>query len=227
MASAHAFSFEPITQDYTPSGPGANHVFRVANTSASRIAVRISVRPRSIEPDGTEILGKEADEFVVFPRQILLDPGERRGIRVSWNGPASLEVERPFRVIAEQVPVAMGRDEPTQGGGIRLTYRYEGSIYVVPFGAESAVRVATVERVAGGLLVGIENTGTRRAILSSARLFVSGAGGSQSTIELGPAELPGLTGENMLAGARRLFIVPAPAGLPDGPLTGRIVFDTR
>lgn len=226
-AAAQAFSFEPITQDYSTSGAAASHVFRVINTTDSRIAVRVSVRPRWIEPDGTEVLGKEAEEFVVFPRQMLLEPDERRSIRVRWSGPESIEAERPYRIIAEQVPVDMGTDEPTQGGGIRLTYRYEGTIYVAPPAAEPALRVAGVSRSSDGrsLRVELANDGSRHGLLTNARLLLSREEGAEPALELGPDELPGLAGENMLAGSTRVFAVPAPEELWGGPLYAEIETD--
>lgn len=226
-AAAQAFSFEPITQDYTTSGAGASHVFRVINTTEARIAVRVSVRPRWIERDGSEVLGKEAEEFVVFPRQMLLEPDERRSIRVRWSGPESIEAERPYRIIAEQVPVDMGSDEPTQGGGIRLTYRYEGTIYVVPPGAEADVQVTSVARSETGdsLRVELANEGSRHRLLANARLLLSREPDGEPAIEVGPRELPGLAGENMLAGSTRVFTVPVPEQLWDGPVYAEIETD--
>jgi len=229
--SAQAFSFEPITQDYATTGARASHVFRVANTTDSRIAVRIAVRPRRIEPDGTEILGKEAEEFTVFPRQMLLAPGERRSIRVRWSGPETIERELAYRIIAEQVPVEMGTDEPLEGGGIRLTYRYEGTLYVVPPGAEPdvAVESAGVVTTADGaaLRVRLVNRGTRHALLSGARLLLADGPDSDARLELGPEELDGIVGENMLAGSVRDFLVPAPDDLRDGSVHAEIEYDDK
>lgn len=226
-ALVHPFSFEPITQDYSTTGPGASHVFRVANTTDSRIAVRVSVRPRRIEPDGTEVQGKDSEEFIVFPRQMLLEPGDRRSIRVRWSGPESIDAELAYRIVAEQMPVDMGTDEPTQGGGIRLTYRYEGSLYVVPAGAEPNLRVVSVQRSGDGetLRVEIINEGSLHTLLSGARLLLSREQGAEPDVELGPEELPGLAGENMLAGANRFFAIPIPDDLWDGPIYAEIECD--
>ncbi len=223
------FSFEPITQDFAPSGEGANHVFRVVNTTADRIAVRVSVRPRRIEPNGEEIQGKESDEFVVYPRQMLLDPGERRSVRVAWRGTDSPERELSFRIIAEQLPVNVDEAPATQGGGIVLTYRYEGSLYVVPPGASPQIQLETVESAffngQPALGITVRNDGTRHRLLSNARVEISSQPGGDPVVTLGPEALPGMNGENMLAGSTRDFYVPLPAELPDGSLYGRIVLD--
>jgi fimbrial chaperone protein len=224
-----SFSFEPITQTFDPSGEGANHVFRVTNTTTERIAVRISVRPRRIEPDGTEVQGKESDDFVVYPRQMLLDPGDRRSVRVAWRGTDSPTSELAFRIIAEQLPVNLGAEQSTEGGTIVLTYRYEGSIYVMPPGARPSIQVTSVEETfsAGepALGVTIENSGTRHGLLSQARLDIATRPDGDPAISLGPEDLPGLSGENMLAGSVRRFFVPVPAELPDGPLYAQIRID--
>lgn len=229
--AAQAFSFEPITQEYSPNGPASSHVFRVTNTTSERIAVRISIRPRRFELDGTEIQGKESDEFIVFPRQMLLEPGERASVRVRWSGPESIDSERAYRIIAEQLPVDLGDAPPLEGGGIRLTYRYEGSLYVVPPGATADLIVDSVspERAGGRelLRVRLTNRGTRHTLLSAIRLAIAATPNGQPAIVLGPSELPGMAGENMLAATTREFVIPVPEGLPDGPLYARIESDAQ
>ncbi len=226
--SAQAFRFEPISQDFAPSGPGASHVFRVTNTMAERIAVRVSVRPRRIERDGIEVQGPESTEFLVYPRQMLLDPGDARSIRVRWEGTEAPDMEQAFRIIAEQVPVDFGGEQPAQGAGIRLTYRYEGALYVVPPGAAPDLRLDAariLERDDGRVLVVVvSNVGTRRTLLHEARLTLRTSAGE---IVLGAEELPGMTGENMLAGSTREFVVPAPAGVATGVLDAELGYTAR
>jgi fimbrial chaperone protein len=220
--SAQAFSFEPISQDFAPSGQSANHVFRVHNTTAERIAVQVSVRPRRIEPNGTEIQGKEAEEFVVYPRQMLLEPDEQRSVRVRWNGPADIPAELPFRIIAEQLPVDFGEDHPAEGASIRLTYRYEGALYVVPSNAAPDIRVDSVAIQPGedgmDMVVQLRNDGTRHALLKDLVLHLRETEDGERRITLETAELPGIAGENMLAGSIRRFRTPVPAEMWDGPI---------
>lgn len=226
--SAQAFRFEPISQDFAPSGPGASHVFRVTNTMTERIAVRVSIRPRRIERDGVEVQGAEAEEFLVYPRQMLLAPGEARSVRVRWEGSSTPQSEQAYRIIAEQVPVDFGAEQPAQGAGIRLTYRYEGALYVVPPGAAPDLRLEAarvVDRDGGRVLVvEVANAGTRRTLLHEASLTIRTDSGE--TV-LGPEELPGMAGENMLAGSTREFAVPAPAGLPTGGLDAELNYTAR
>jgi len=221
-----AFRFSPITQDFQTEGPGASRLFRVANTTSSQIAVRISVRPRSIERDGREIQGEPTDEFLIFPARLLLDPGDQRSVRVVWNGTASPDRELAYRIIAEQLPVNLEGDQPVDGGAIVLTYRYEGSLYVVPQGARPQVAVTAVDRVQlegrDLLRVTVENSGTRHTLLRQAVLDLSETPSGDPIRSLGPEDLTGLTGENMLSASVRHFYVPLPDGLPDGRLYGTL-----
>ena len=229
--TAQAFRFEPISQDFAPSGPGATHVFRVFNSGTERIAVRVMVRPRTIEPDGTEIQGPESDRFLVYPRQMLLAPDEGRSVRIRWQGPDTVESELSFRVIAEQLPVDFGGTRPAEGAGIRLTYRYEGSLYVVPPGAAPELRISraeVVERDGRQLLhMVIENRGTRRSLIHQPRVTVAAARGGSTAHVLETDALSGMAGENMLAASVREFMVPAPPGLPNGQVDARLEYTAR
>ena len=216
--AAQAFTFDPISQNFDPSGEGASRVFRVRNTGDERIAVRVSVRPRRIEPDGTEVQGKETELFTVYPRQMLLDPGEQRSVRVRWNGPAEIEAELPFRIIAEQLPVDFGGAEPAEGAAIRLTYRYEGSLYVVPPGARPDVRLQRITRDGEFLVLWLANEGNRHTLLQDLRILLSREEGGEPDLVLAQEELPGAYGENMLARSTRRFVIPAASDLWDGPL---------
>ncbi|HAK45001.1 MAG TPA: hypothetical protein DCO79_03650 [Spirochaeta sp.] len=256
--TAQAFSFEPITQDYTPSGKGANHVFRASNTGDEKIAVKISVKPRSVEPDGTENQGDESPLFMIYPRQIILEPNESRSIRVKWNGDSEPEAEIPFRIIAEQIPVSFAEKQPILGGQITLVYRYEGSIYIVPPGAKSKLSIKsmnreieteivtetvmeTVELEQDGeiteteiektieneikheyLVFEIENSGTRHTILDKIELKLKRNENDSAPIILEDENLKGVAGENILAGSVRIFKIPMPEDIWEGPVYGSI-----
>lgn len=224
-----AFTFQPITQEFAPAGERASHVFRVVNTTETQIAVRISIRPRTIEPDGSEIQGAISDDFVVYPARMLLEPGDARSVRVAWTGGVP-EQELAYRIIAEQLPVNTNADEPEQGGAIVLTYRYEGSVYVVPPGARAELETLSVEPSVEpegrrALRVTVRNKGTRHTLLTDPRLELRTSPSEDPFLSLGPDELVGLAGENMLAGTTRHFFVELPDNLPDQRVYGTIILD--
>ena len=255
---AQAFSFEPITQDYSPSGKGSNHVFRASNNGTENVAVKITIKPRRLEPDGTEIQGEVSDLFMIYPKQLILKPNESRSIRVKWLGDPEPESELPFRIIAAQVPVSFSDVIQTEGGQITLTYRYEGNIYIVPPGAKPKIGIISmkrdleietvsesvtetviieqdgeeveteVEKVVEKeikhefLVFEIENSGTRHTLLNRIELKLKRSENDPKPIILKDDDLKGVAGENMLAGSVRIFRIPVPENLWEGPVYGSI-----
>jgi fimbrial chaperone protein len=208
-ATAQAMSFTPIEMDFTPSGRGATQVFRLENTTAEPVAVEVSIKARAMRPDGEDELTDADDQFTVFPAQVVLQPGQVQTIRAQYTGPAAIDRERAFRLIAEQLPIELG-PAAGNGGRMRLLVKYVASVYVVPSGARPVIKAgeARVITEAGNrwLEVAVTNEGTTRKILKDARLELAGR-------TLSGAQLKGLDGENVLAGTTRRFRVPAPADL--------------
>ncbi len=229
---AQAFRFVPFTAELDPSGPGANQTFKVENNSSERIAVEISVFRRGMNLDGSDELSEADDDFVVFPSQIVLEPEQSQNVRVQWIGDPKPETELAYRIVAEQLPIDL---EPAEGSGgsVKILVRYKGAIYVRPAGARADVVVqgAAAESEAGErqLSVTLHNRGRAHTILRNLTLQLAGHGangnGSEAALELGPQDLAGMNGENILAAAQRRFLLPWPADLPFGPVDVTFQFD--
>lgn len=224
---ANALKFVPFVQEFTPRGPGAKRVFRVENDGPAEVAVQITMAHRQMALDGSETLSDAEDDFIVFPPQLVLKPGESRAVRVQWIGDPAPKTELPYRIIAEQLPVDFS-GSTAAGSVVRLLIRYEGSIYIVPPGAASDVAVvsASAERAADGsqkLVVTVENKGTAHALLRELSLKVASTADSTTTT-VPPERLDGFRGENVLAGHQRRFVVPWPDGVTFGPVTVAMSF---
>lgn len=217
---ASAFRLVPIEMDFAPSGRDAKKTFSLTNENADPVAVEIVIKARSMDESGQDGLKDAVDDWVVFPEQIILQPGETQSVRVQWVGDAAPAAELPFRLIAEQLPIDIGRP-PAQGGQVRLLVRYVASLYVVPPDAKPDVRILSAGPVEGGaaLEVVVRNHGTMRHILKDASLTVAAG---DRTVTLPPEALTGFAGENVLAGATRRFRLPWPQGLPVGPVTASL-----
>lgn len=234
-AVGFAFDFQPITQDFAGEGPGRMRSFRVANSGSAPIAVRVRILSRSQRPDGEEIRREVGDEFVLFPSRLVLDPGESQLLRVQWRG-GPVEVEQAYRVIAEQLPVDFAEDND-EGSNLNILFRYVASAYVVPENVAPDVQVegATVVAEAEGpyLDFSLRNAGTGHTILKDLRLSLSrggaegsaGGSGGAEILTLGPEDLPGLAGTNLLAGATRRASVALPDDWPTGPVELSVDFD--
>lgn len=221
--AASAFQVVPISQEFEPTGRGANQVFQVENDRDEPVTVTIAMAKRVVDIDGRES-HEATEDFTVFPTEIILQPKASRVVRVQWIGEAAPSTELSYRLIAEETPLNMKRDTP--GASVFLTVRYIGSIYIVPKGARHKVVVASAGPAAGSQLeVVLENQGNRHAIIDSPALSVT-SGGVTKAVDakaLGTA----LAGENILAGGKRRLVLPWPAGLPAGPVTAELKYSVQ
>lgn len=222
-----ALQFTPFVQDFAPQGREARRTYSLENDGDAPIAVQVRMVERRMALDGSEQNLDAEDDFVVFPPQLVLQPGERRTVRVQWIGDPAPTVELAYRIIVEQLPVDFGGPART-GLNVQLLVRYEGAVYIAPPGVAGAAALEAVEPVEGGggakrLAVTVVNRGTAHTVLRSPRLALkSQRDSSAATL---PAErLDGLRGENVLAGGRRRFVLPWPDGLTFGPVTAEMSF---
>lgn len=220
---ASAFRLVPIEMEFAPSGRGATQIFRLENDTAEPVAIEVSLLARRMTEQGEDQLDPAADKFTVFPEQVVLQANQSQSVRVQWMGDANPSQELAFRLIAEQLPVDLGK-APLPGGQVRLLVRYVASVYITPQGAKPDPVVTSVAPQGKALAVTVANRGTARQILRDATLTVTGGG---KTLTLRGDQLAGLAGENVLAGATRRFSIPLPAGLPQGPLSATLAVAPR
>jgi fimbrial chaperone protein len=236
VPAAQAFSLAPITMEFAPSGRGANRAFQVENPSEQTVAVQISMLSRAVDLDGKERNAPAEDDFIVYPSQILLKPQQVQTVRVQWVGTAKPDKELTYRILAEELPIDLTKEQPTDSNtssnfnaNIKVVVRYLGSIYIVPKGAKAEVILDATASETGAdgarkLVIVFQNRGTAHALLSGLTLTLQSGG---QTVKLGPDDLKGVAGENLLAGNKRRFVVPWPAALPEGPVQSSFDFDNR
>jgi fimbrial chaperone protein len=226
IPSTQAFKLTPITMEFGTAGRGANQAFRVENESSNTVAVQISMLSRQMGLDGSETNTPADDDFVVYPPQVLLKPRQVQTVRVKWVGNPKPEKELAYRILAEQLPINLEKEKQS-GAKINLLVRYLGSVYIVPKAvkADVVLESAVAQTDAAGkrrIELIFHNQGTAHTILRDLRLKIQAG---DKTIELEAEALPNMAGENLLAGQRRRFTQPWPAGLPEGAL--RVSFDFK
>ncbi len=208
-AAIGAFTFEPMSAFLDPSGPGSVKTYRLRNTGADRVAVRVRILTRETGADGAEVNGAVPEgQFVVFPSRFVLEAGAVRALKVQWTGGSVAARERSFRIVAEQVPVEF---QEAPGSGINLLFRYVGALYVKPADAPPAsIRAVSAQgaEVSGkrGVLLRLRNDGGVHAVMLDVSLSLAWAGAQATAL---PAEaVAAIEGENLLAGAERSFFIP-------------------
>lgn len=221
-----AFTLQPISQSFSTSGAESSRVFQVNNPGSRPIAMRLEMLERVVDEDGTESNPAARGSFTVFPTQFILEPGQRRNIRVRYTGPENLEHEHSYRLLAEQLPVDLleSGTNGSQGsensgrpgqGAIQVMFRYLASVFVVPPNASGPEAQASIlEQVSGdhsGLLLRFENSGGRHVILTNLELELRLDDGSRRRVEA--SALEGIKGVNLLAGSSRTHFLPLDADL--------------
>lgn len=228
--TAHAFKMTPIEVTFEPTGSGAIRSVVLQNPSETPAAVEMTVHARAMDPAGEDTLTLDEESFLVIPSQVILMPGTEQVVRLQWLG-GPTEQERPFRLIAEQLPIDLG-DAAADGGRMRLLVRYVASLYVTPPGsaAQITIRDERIDRGAGAapvLRFTVDNAGDAHVGFSNLTIRASRNG--QALFSLSPEELEGTSGAVVLAGRSRHFNVPLPEGqtVATGPLVLELDYDRR
>ncbi|WP_190404051.1 fimbrial biogenesis chaperone [Pseudanabaena mucicola] len=232
MAQVEAtFTFSPLEINFAPTGQRATQSFVVSNTGKKSAAIQIRMVKREMDIDGKDITTDADDDFIVYPPQMLVKAGERQTIRVTWVGNTPPNQELAYRIIAEQLPVDLTEITQTQGAttvSIKVLFAYIGSVYVVPPNVspdvvlESSVCEPETDKAgktSNKLLLTFANQGTAHAILNNPRLTLAPVSNPSNSVVLEAKQILEVAGKNILAGGKRRFSLPCPAGLPNGKLT--------
>jgi fimbrial chaperone protein len=231
ISPALAFKLEPISKVFEPAGTAATQSYKIINDTSEQIAVELSMMKRKISLEGEETTEKADDDFLVYPSQIILPPQGVQSVRVTWLGNPNPEKELNYRIIAEQLPINLKDTQQSQSqaiaAGIKITFRYIGSVYIRPKNTQSKVILngITHEKSKDGndlLVITFDNQGTRRAVLSELNLNLTSDKGTQFTLK--PEQLEGVNNGLILAGNQRRFSIPWPQQLPIGKVTGTFTF---
>ncbi len=218
---AAAFQLEPMSRVFAPTGSSATQSFEISNTTGAPVAVLMSVVTLTRDDDYVESNADAGDDFLIYPTQIVIRPGARQTVRVTWLGDPRPAHDRTYRLIAEQVPLGL-LDRTASGshpkGQLEILTTFRGTLFIRPPSATPRVSVEHVVSTSNGarIAVMVRNTGGAAAIVARCKVkLVFG----ETIVELGAAELGALANTRILAGTRRRYLVAAPAGLPARPLT--------
>jgi fimbrial chaperone protein len=242
---AHAgYSMTPLvtTLDLSKNITSAEVLIK-SETGDAKIpmAIELKVKARDVDTNGTRVLYRDdgSDKnFVVYPSQIVLMPGETQRVQIKWVGDAMPKKEIAYGLIAEQAPVKLGDEDAvrTQAmGRINVLVRYEGAIIVIPPGVQS--RVVVDSAVAGKnkegknrLLLTIHNAGTGRQTMIGMKLRVSQLDKSgkivpKADFTFKPVLTSQQTKQSLFPGYTRKLDLAWPSGVRVGPVKATIEFE--
>lgn len=190
-----SFKFNPMSQSLELGQKNKSAQFFVENDTSENLAIELSVRERKMDVNGKEEL-PQTSELSVFPPQMIIPPKEKRTVRVVWNGPAKLETEKAFRVIAEQMNLDVDK-KTKKGSGIKIMMKYMAAFYITPEDAASDLK-AKLENNSLRIL----NAGNKHQIIANPKVTIRK--GSDKWV-LDEKDLGTMPGQNILAGSERVF----------------------
>jgi fimbrial chaperone protein len=211
---AGAFRVLPMTYDLAPIGSGATQLLRVENLGDRPLTVELFAERRDILEDGSERRTPADDDFVIFPPQSIIQPAETRAFRVQYLGEPRLERSVTYAITVAQLPIELDGAAET---GVQVVFAFSTLANVVPPGSRAALEVREVrpDPAGGGVLVLVENSGTRYGRVTEGSWTVGNSSGVEVTVAgelLREAIEVGL----IQPGTQRLIHLPVPDELVAG-----------
>jgi fimbrial chaperone protein len=236
--SGHAgYSMSPLVTilDLSSKNPSGEVVIKYEQGDAKvPLAVEMKVKGREVSFDGARVLyheDKASDDFVVFPSQIVLLPGETQRVQIKWVGESIPKKEIAYGLICEQAPVKLGdEDKPRTKaeGRLYILVKYEGIILVRPGGIKPNTSVDSAGPKVDStgkahLVMVLNNTGTARQVLKGMKIQVTpldknGKMIFNKTLTYVPDVPDSQNWQKLYAGFRRKLDFPWPDKLPVGPV---------
>ncbi len=175
-------------------------LFTVFNDSDQPIAIQLDMRVRKMKLDGSEEQ-PETDDFLIFPDQLVLGAKKKRVIKVRWLKGEVKDLEKAYRLIAEQLPIDIAKNKNSKTD-IKILLRYVAALYVTPKDGKSKLNVISskTKKDLSTITFELENTGNIHQILLNPTLTVY-----QEDQSFPVTNLEGIKGENILAKTKRSF----------------------
>ncbi len=223
ILSFASFDLSPIIVTVTPGGPGATTSLTITNSDDTKTPVQVAIYKRDPDADGKEKYAENkdiGDMFQIFPSQMILNPKEKRTVRVTYVGDPKLKTELAFRVIAEEFPINVTDPEKVKNravASIAIATKYIGSLYVTPQGTKPEIHAeaaAVVGKSGQDMVLTIQNKGTQHFVLKSPKFK---AVLNNKEYEFPQESANKIGSQNILAGKFRKFTLPWPKGIPVGP----------
>lgn len=215
-----SFRMSPMVVYFTPEKSKATQVLTLENSTSEKVPVQVEALTRDLDKNGDEVRSK-TDDFIIYPDQLVLLPGEKRNVRVTWSGTLTDGREQTYRIVASQLPVDFPSKKKTDKQGVQLNFllQYVASAYVTPSGAKPQIKVKSIKMAGKKLAVVVSNEGTAHKILRPKKLVL--VKGAKPAVEI--KELSIIDGFNLLAKKEKEFLIPFGKELPLDGVTAELI----
>jgi fimbrial chaperone protein len=197
------------------------------------VPVELSIYPRTIDLEGRVHYDttKASPEFVIYPSQLILYPGDVQKVQVQWVSDKPLTREIAYGLIASQLPVNLESNAQGQKGvqaQLVVLTRYEGIVDVRPKNAKPLIVVDTVFSRSDSsgktmMIMQLQNKGTGLQVVRDMRMTIAPLDDKGHVIlEKRVNYQPQLNAEvvrhALFSGQKRRFTVAWPSNIPVGPV---------
>lgn len=204
VAPVAAHDLQPVVNVMRLPQDARGIAIAVSNERNVDLPLTFDIVERVIAPDGSETQTPADDEFVVFPAQAILKPGQTQAVRVQFAGTPPPQ-SRSFTMYATEVPVDLDKQGIT---GVQNIMRIGASIHVAPSGTQPRPVLASAEPEDGGVRVTIRNDGDRFVYVDNLSLQFG-----DKTIS--GFDLANIAGRTLIPpGKIRSFVIPEVTGTP-------------
>lgn len=210
--SPHAWGFDvsPISAELDISKQ-RSHLLTITSQDKEQIPIRVKAVTWALTKEGKDIRGATSD-IILFPGQFVLNPSEKRVIRVGVRAKTKPAVEKSYRILVQEVPVSLQQRHGTESG-VRFLTSYATAFYITPQNPHSDVQLKTVLTTADGLVFKLVNNGNAHTHLYQLSLTLSQDGKTTAFDE--DKHLPHFINENLLAKSERDFLWKWPNAVPN------------
>ncbi len=150
--------------------------YTLINDDVSQKVIGITTKARAIDIDGVSHYEPTKD-LIVYPKQVVLKPKEKRLIRVIFKGNSNFDAEKAYRITFAEKNISIDFDEKNLGegkraAGVSFGVRFDGTVFVQPKKAAFAkIEVTSYDRkkVEGEefFIVKLQNKGTKHRHLNT------------------------------------------------------------
>ena len=187
IAHSSNFGVTPLRLDLGPKAKAGS--VSVSNQDKAPITFQVSVKKWTQGPNATDVF-EDTKDLIVYPQQLVVKPGEKKLVRVGFEG-APPAREAAYRLFIEELPAPVPVSD--RGGEVRVLGRFGLAVLVRDASAKANLSIDELNVRSGKVSAKVSNTGD-----SAARVQRFSLGKSKEL-------LPGFAGGWLLAGSSREF----------------------
>jgi len=132
-----AWTISPTNQTVTVKNPQAFYTVK-GDGREDPIPIEIYAARRVIDERGNESFERVQDQFIIYPKQVILQKNKQQIVRVIWKKSSPIKEEEAYRIVFDEQTATIPKNlddlqkEETPNIYLTIGTRYVTSFYVIP-----------------------------------------------------------------------------------------------